>query len=707
MSITFQCPNPECKRRMTVKDELAGKKGVCTGCKQRIVVPSANGVAAVAPTPVAQVAPPVSAPPPKPPQPAVPPAAKASPAGPKPVQPRTAPTAPKIDRPATAKAPPAPAVDKPTPLPSTNGQESPPAISETPPSADVDAEAAAYLADEPKKKEDAPTSIKFNCEFCDTPMEVGLDMANKRTQCPECRRLVKVPDLAKPVKKDWLKNAQPEAAPEGATGTGKGATMVSEEALEAAGAIPDEPRTRREKVFRGVGVACAVLLLGWGVWGVIFWWGARKETALYNAVVEYAKSPAAEKAVGEEGVAALHLAVGDYHRLMNREGSADKARNEFQQALAHLGAAKPTSPERDAVLADLALALVELGGNEQEVEKGLRLKWDKIHAQLRGTLAGINDEEARLVALRAVSRRLIERDQAQQALDLAAQAFATGKQIPNTEAIAAIGLELFSAGKKKLAESAADKALKAELPIAIPPPPPPDGEGPRVLPPPPVNRPEPAITPSVAALSMLLGRKTEGFPPPDPLIQSMGEAEAFARKGDMTSARQRLGILQDENMLRARIALAATNPESKDEAELALKFAETRYKEAPDPKVSWLLLRLIDLGARAGVAEDRLQAVAKVIAGDEGVNSLRGRGQLLAFRAKLSRSKDAGDESAIDAIEKQSLSKLLAKQVLARHNTRRDSGFAKTVQSWSDPDKAFGAAGALLGLRSGDDEKKK
>src|ERR1019366_8751917 len=125
---------------------------------------------------------------------------------------------------------------------------------------DEDAEAAAYLSDEPKKVE-VPTSIKFICEFCDHPMELGMDMAGKRTPCPECRRIIKVPDLAKPVKKDWLKSAQPEAAPEGATGTGKGATMVSEEALEAAGAIPDDPLTRGQKVFRGVGVACAVLLL--------------------------------------------------------------------------------------------------------------------------------------------------------------------------------------------------------------------------------------------------------------------------------------------------------------------------------------------------------------------------------------------------------------------------------------------------------------
>src|SRR5207247_347306 len=145
------------------------------------------------------------------------------------------------------------------------------------PPVDVEAEAAAAFADEPKKADETPTSIKFKCEWCDFEIELGVDMAGKRAPCPDCRRITKVPDLAKPVKKDWLKNAQPEAAPEGASGTGKGATMVSEEALEAAGAIPDEPLTRGQKAVRYAGVACVVLLLSWGVWGIIGWWSGRKE----------------------------------------------------------------------------------------------------------------------------------------------------------------------------------------------------------------------------------------------------------------------------------------------------------------------------------------------------------------------------------------------------------------------------------------------
>src|SRR5438105_1252180 len=85
MPITFQCPNPNCQRRMTVKDELAGKRGTCTACKQPIVVPSANGTAA----PAAAAKPPTAP-------------AAAKPAA-TPLKPRVAAAAPPA--PATAKAP--------------------------------------------------------------------------------------------------------------------------------------------------------------------------------------------------------------------------------------------------------------------------------------------------------------------------------------------------------------------------------------------------------------------------------------------------------------------------------------------------------------------------------------------------------------------------------------------------------------------------
>ena len=111
------------------------------------------------------------------------------------------------------------------------------------------------------------------------------------------------------------------------------------------------------------------------------------------------------------------------------------------------------------------------------------------------------------------------------------------------------------------------------------------------------------------------------------------------------------------------------------------------------------MLEVVDVAARAGVSDDRLQAVANAI----GDPALRGRGQLVIFRTKLASTKGAGDDKEIDAIDKKALSAMLAKLALARHNTRLDSGFLKTVQTWDDPAKAFGLAGALQGLHGGKD----
>jgi hypothetical protein len=177
----------------------------------------------------------------------------------------------------------------------------------------------------------------------------------------------------------------------------------------------------------------------------------------------------------------------------------------------------------------------------------------------------------------------------------------------------------------------------------------------------------------------------------------IGQAEGHARKGEWDGVRGPLARLRDEpeSLLRAQLALAEVGPDGNAFLKAAV--------ENPDATASpWLLLRLIDLGTKAGLPEETLLAVAKKIPDA----ALRGRGQLLIFRAKLAQSKEAGDEKAAEAVEPKTLSALLAKQALARHNTRRDSGFAKTVQTWEESAKAFGAAGVILGLR-GDEEKKR
>ncbi len=45
MTITFSCPNPDCRRPFTVEDEFAGKKARCSGCQAVVTIPATKAAA--------------------------------------------------------------------------------------------------------------------------------------------------------------------------------------------------------------------------------------------------------------------------------------------------------------------------------------------------------------------------------------------------------------------------------------------------------------------------------------------------------------------------------------------------------------------------------------------------------------------------------------------------------------------------------------
>ncbi len=64
MPIRFQCPNPECGKTISVKDEFAGRTGKCPGCQASVKVPVAVAASAEHSPPPPRPAPPKPAPPP-------------------------------------------------------------------------------------------------------------------------------------------------------------------------------------------------------------------------------------------------------------------------------------------------------------------------------------------------------------------------------------------------------------------------------------------------------------------------------------------------------------------------------------------------------------------------------------------------------------------------------------------------------------------
>ena len=305
MSIKFLCTN--CKTVVSVKDEFAGKRGKCPHCQKIVVVPT--------------------------------PAARPSAAAVKPADGQAAP-------------PPAPQPPK-------------SAIQTTPPPpgpTDLEAEAAAALADEPKPEAGpAPTTIDFACPMCDAPLHMALSEAGKRTPCPECKRIIKVPEPAKRDPANWRQTApnlpsgakrEEAAAPEGAWGSRVAAATVSREALREAGAVPQKtgpvPLTRRI-VRYAAWSGGTVLVLGGLVLGYLKWRDSRAEQGVETAVA-YADGDPGKAALGGAGRAAIYRLAGEYERRAGQPDSGKRARDQFEKGLA---AARQAAEgfERDAAAA--------------------------------------------------------------------------------------------------------------------------------------------------------------------------------------------------------------------------------------------------------------------------------------------------------------------------------------------------------------------
>src|SRR5437879_3709240 len=78
-----------------------------------------------------------------------------------------------------------------------------PAPVSAPPPPDLEAIAAAALAGDPPEKQAVtatappPTArtIDFTCSYCDAALHLPAEMAGKQAPCPECKHIIKVPQL--------------------------------------------------------------------------------------------------------------------------------------------------------------------------------------------------------------------------------------------------------------------------------------------------------------------------------------------------------------------------------------------------------------------------------------------------------------------------------------------------------------------------------
>jgi hypothetical protein len=612
MPIRFTCPS--CKKTLSVKDHLAGKKANCPACKNPLTIPAA--------------------------------------------------------------------AKKNTPQPEAH----------------VEDIAAAALIDAPSapapKVEDTRT-VDFTCPQCDEPLKLPADLQGKQAPCPHCRRIIKVPLLVKRDPTDWRK-ADPrvpsgarrdtEPAPEGAWGS-TAMSAVSRQALLEAAPEPREPWTLRQKLTRG-GILLGVLLAaGLGTWLGIGWWHQRQEKQSFaNAIelltAEDGKSP-------REGRAALFIAAAEYRLRFNTDDGTLEAQEYFQQAR-KLSDGAPPGVEREQLLMELAVAQVELGGDSQQAARGERLDWDKAVREVGQTLQLLREPETRAEALGRVCRKLIDKKQSDKVAPLASQLGsprnvlnANGKQItftpPDAPALLAVaGLELLRAGDKSRALEQGNRAVSFYKAAG--------------------GTERPPLSASVVALCKVLGIEAPkpGGALDDALNSAIGEAQGEALNGSYDQARAvAFKIEEAEARWRVLVAIAAASQDQPDAQSLEEAIGLVGGPLAGQILSTWVMLRMFESAAAAGIAEERLQKIAESLSDP----NLAGRAMLAVLRAKLQRTKDIADMSWADLVNKNSPAHGLALLEIARHNAKRKALSTQEVNSWDDEMKVYGYMGLALGRK--------
>lgn len=616
MPIRVKCGG--CKKTLSVKDHLAGKKIKCPLCQTVVAVASSTE-----PKPSAPIAAPApkSSPDPKKPGVATKPVAPAKPPGDK-SQSNGVPSNGKLH---------------------SNGVPAPPALApvELPPE-NVEEEALAAFADEPKPAEEVtePQFIEFKCDWCDEMVKQPIDMGGKQAQCPnpECRRLVKVPLPKKAEKKDWRKMDrqgpaaarinQPEQL-EDAWGT-ENQTRARQDSLAQAGVLVEPPK-------KSIGV------IGWMIRGVLFGGGAivllvAVAFGAYRLYSNKQQHNALEEirtlAVGPEAKIKQPVLVAEAQRTLGllqlRDGKAFKAQSHFQGAQSLAASVAPDNKNfainEQLFLIDLAMAQIEMGGDEandrDDIFAKKKIDWSKVLQDLTATIGSIKHPDAQAIALREVGNRLFERRQQSLAISLAAKFSVDpgGQKHPPFRQQIAFRIALPD-GEKKLTET--------------------------------VKKP-------------IVGKDTFDS------HARVGFAEGYARKdvpdfGYAFNLAQAPGLPKDQFDTHIGVAAVALQRKEKDECAKHVKEALRYAKDMKDRP--WPLLHLVKLAARTDEDAETIKGLIKELP-----TQFQLRGQLEVFLAQLDKSSGAVAADVLQELEtadKDGTTLALAWMALAQHNTHK------------------------------------
>jgi hypothetical protein len=503
----------------------------------------------------------------------------------------------------------------------------------------------------PQEEVGPPQTIDFVCDWCDEQLHLPLELGGKQTQCPnpECRRIIKVP-LPKIVeKKDWRKMGekrgpagaiinQPDV-PDDVQGSHQ-ATKARTKSLVEAGVIeiPQKPVTGTEKFFRFAKyVGGFALLLGAVTAGFQLDTSSKQVKAIKE--IKQMVDGSSPKITHPLLAAEAHRTIGLLYLFAPPPASetkypAGEAGEQFSGAmgLAAFGKVGENNPEinEQLFLIDLALAQIERGGDADEVLKEHRSDWGKtVQPDLDATLSQIREPQVRVMAVREVVTRLLQKKQEVVAVGLTATQSSIG--VPDQNG----------------------KPVKPVLPQQI-----------AMF----VYRDEQQ---KLKGLAKLPEGEVKEWNDAD---ARAGFAEGFARKGDFAKALEVTTIAGPANYrLEACLgvaAIAVSNSKTKDEAKKFVKeahkiVAAEKDKEALSP---WLLLHLVKLSARAEEPDGVKDLIERL------PEPFKLRAELELFLAECDRATGAVSMDGLDKLENNDadgITLALAWNYLAQQHARK------------------------------------
>jgi hypothetical protein len=569
MPIRFKCPN--CKKALAAKEQMAGKKAVCTACKKPLVIPA-----------------PVSNP------------------------------------------------------------------------ADVEDFAAKLFTESPVAKvEEKPKStqtIDFTCPFCEAELHLRSELGGKREPCPQCKNIIKVPQLVKEQAKDWrtVERTGPSGAavkgqPElqGAWGSTTHQGKVSMQALEEADAIiyeDEEPVGVGRWIKRITIFAIVAGLICLAIWGISRRQTKKQQDKAMDEALEWAEKKQGKDRLPPSWDAAIHRAAGEFF-------NAKKDKLSFAQAQKYLKLARnplhatpedKQSVDMDLSMPRLALTQINMAGTQDEVDDEVRLKWNDVHTELFKSLQKIRIVDAKVLALRAVAGKLVAKKQGYQAIGLANSLKAEKKE-------AAVVAQWFAfahdpnmqTDKKNNLEEAAKK-----------------------------------LPPEYVRIAYAEGRAREG---------NFGEALKIAQAPGKPEERMQAAL--------AVANVAKDKSPAESGLEFALDLANKDLKDIPP----WLAFQLVQATVRASLVDQAKEMVKKLPA------DLKSWGELEIFQGQLAKNQGLAPASLIEEFtDAASLPRALAWEAWARHNTRLGyhGDVDQALTSLSDPRfRPFILVGIALGVQ--------